>query len=170
MTTSPTQTHDARHANRRLLVEQIRNDGLDAVLARMTGEEFKEFKVFVVAALLGKLDNQSTSPNVEAPRAWNDVSSVQTEELRMPEERAWVIEMPSARWGTGFYWIGVAEYGEWGTIDKAVRFTRKVDAENVIASLHIKDKRAYGYTRDDKYEACEHIWSEPTCAVSPRGA
>lgn len=83
MTTSPTQTHDARHANRRLLVEQIRNDGLDAVLARMTGEEFKEFKVFVVAALLGKLDNQSTSPNVEAPRAWNDVSSVQTEVARI---------------------------------------------------------------------------------------
>lgn len=68
-------------------------------------------------------------------------------------ERSWLIEMPAARWGTGFYWTGVAEYKEWGTIDKAVRFSRKADADAVIASL----KERSPYERME-LEACEHEW------------
>lgn len=75
------------------------------------------------------------------------------------EERAWLIEAPDARWGTGYFWVGVAEYDEWGTIDRTVRFARKEDAERVINSMHKRDQQKYG--RSMSYEACEHIWSAP---------
>lgn len=71
-------------------------------------------------------------------------------------EHAWLIEAVDARWGTGYFWRGIAEYERWGTIDKAVRFSRKDDAQQVIDSLQ-KHERRFGGTAG-KYEACEHVW------------
>lgn len=85
-----------------------------------------------------------------------------------PEEKdtAWLIEMPAARWGAGYFWIGLVEYRTWGSVEEAVRFSRKDDAERVIASLHQQDERRYGYKQELKYEACEHQW--PSSPQKPR--
>lgn len=58
MTKNHAKSHDARYTNRRLLADKIKSDGLNAVLASMTDEEFKEFKLFVIGALYGELDDQ----------------------------------------------------------------------------------------------------------------
>ena len=81
--------------------------------------------------------------------------------LEGPSETAWLIEMPSARWGTGFYWCSRRPIvgNHWGTIDEAIRFARKVDAERVIESLIADDRK---HRREIVYEACEHEWSKPS--------
>lgn len=76
-------------------------------------------------------------------------------------ESAWLIEMSVGRWGTGYFWIGVDEYNEWGVIEDAVRFVRKEDADHVIASMKLR--KPYALL---KLEACEHQWPAPS-AVSP---
>jgi len=73
-------------------------------------------------------------------------------------EKAWLIESVNARWGTGYFWRGLNQFECWGTIDKAVRFARKQDAEAVIDSLQ-KHERRYGGTAG-VYEACEHEWAD----------
>lgn len=90
------------------------------------------------------------------------------DELPSPEEKdtAWLIEMLAARWGTGYFWKGVHEYGSWGVIEEAVRFARKEDAERLIESLHAEDVRRYGYKQGLKYEACEHQW--PPSPLAPQ--
>jgi hypothetical protein len=70
------------------------------------------------------------------------------------DEIGWLIEMPAGRWGTGFYWRGPHASWSWGTVDEAIRFARKVDAERVIEMLD-----------ESPLEACEHIWSDPYAPV-----
>ncbi len=79
-------------------------------------------------------------------------------------DTAWLVESVGGRWGTGYFLSGVGEYDTWGTIEVAVRFSRKEDAERVIASLVARDGRA-GRTisgNGPQYEACEHEWVAAT--------
>lgn len=84
-----------------------------------------------------------TEPGIRGPL---DVAPVSTS--GRSDETAWLIEMPAARWGTGYFWIGPRKWSEWGQIEDAIRFSRKADADAVIALL---DHRI-------KYESCEHMW------------
>lgn len=71
------------------------------------------------------------------------------------QESAWLIEMPEARWGTGYLWCGLpSDMHEWGALDEAVRFSREEDAERIIAAL---ERNAPRY-RTFKLQACEHMW------------
>lgn len=79
---------------------------------------------------------------------------------------AWLIEMPAARWGTGYCWKGVGDFNEWGSIEEAVRFARKEDADRVISSLTAEGKRRNGSRHDLKLEACEHFWENATNSPS----
>lgn len=110
-----------------------------------------------------QLQEQTTSYLRQAREANEELAELRTAQQDMvmvpKDESAWLVESVEGRWGTGFYWAGVAEYGEWGTIDKAVRFKRKEDAERVIASLLNRDGK---YMRQMKYEACEHEWPPST--------
>jgi len=103
--------------------------------------------------------------------AWTGADGMRLAQMALRSSRsagrttAWLIENVAARWGTGYFWKGVHEFGSWGTVDEAVRFARKEDADRVIASLHADDKWRYGYRQKLKYEACEHEWPE-ACAGS----
>ena len=90
--------------------------------------------------------------------------------LAVQEETAWLIESVKGRWGTGYFWRGVGEFETWGTIEKAVRFARKEDAEQVIESLLLNHKHKYGHGLDVKYEACKHVWLGGAAPLSPRAA
>lgn len=54
-------------------------------------------------------------------------------------EAAWLIEMKLGH-GTGNYWCGPDDFFKamptWGTVDNAIRFARKVDAEAIIKRLN----------------------------------
>lgn len=86
------------------------------------------------------------------------------------EESAWLIESVGGRWGTGYFWRGVDDGSAWGTIERAVRFARKEDADQVIESMYLDDKRKYRGRYDEKYEACEHIWIGYSSSPSPLAA
>ena len=69
-------------------------------------------------------------------------------------EYAWVIEMPNPLDdGDGtlrMYWDGF----EWSHEDAdAVRFSRKVDAEKIMATIEP------AYRRSDRMRAAEHAWT-----------
>ena len=74
------------------------------------------------------------------------------------DEKAWLIEMPAARWGTGFYWTNEYTWSQWGTIDKAIRFARKIDADRIIAAINREEYEKL------VLEACEHEWPKPNAA------
>ncbi len=114
-----------------------------------TSEEgFRVVKEQMLLALRGKIAAES-----------------ELESLRRDADTAWLIEAVDARWGTGYFWRGIAKYEGGGTIDEAVRFSRKEDAERVIESLRKHDSR-YGGT-PNKYEACEHMWPDAAIAKEP---
>ncbi len=68
------------------------------------------------------------------------------------EQTAWLIEMPAARWGTGYCWGGPEV---WTSIEHAIRFARKEDAEAVIETLKVYNRKC---VLSIEYEACEHLW------------
>jgi hypothetical protein len=130
-----------------------------------------------VVAELARVDGYDRYCDVEIKRldrelaeAKADLANMDAENTRLlkaalpslatQEETAWLIESVGGRWGTGYFWKGVGEYETWGVLAEAVRFTRKEDAERVIASLHLKNKRQYGHRFKAEYEACEHIWTD----------
>ncbi len=68
------------------------------------------------------------------------------------EQIAWLIEMPAARWGTGYCWGGPEV---WTSIEHAIRFARKEDAEAIIETLKVYNRKG---ALSIEYEACEHLW------------
>lgn len=69
---------------------------------------------------------------------------------------AWLVEMLTGH-GHGNYWCPRNE-SNWTTIDHAVRFSRKEDAERVILMLREHDRRS---GRLIEYAATEHEWVPP---------
>jgi hypothetical protein len=75
-------------------------------------------------------------------------------------EVAWLIESPEGRWGRGYFWKGgeLHSYDSFGTIDTAIRLSRKEDAEAMIEQLQRGYRRWKGKSYPLKLEACEHEW------------
>lgn len=80
----------------------------------------------------------------------------------MTDETAWVIELAGAAWlelntGAPHYWAGGVDGVNWTPdIEKAIRFSRKTDADRIAS---VWDRRIL----DTRVR--EHVWSEPARAT-----
>lgn len=119
-------------------------DWADVVRAMKRDAEIGELSQ--LRAELAVLQKDKDIAELNAQHYYEELSALRQKVV--PEETAWLIEQPDARWGTGYFWCG-DKYPTWGTIDRAVRFSRKEDAEKVINAVD-------GMLGA---EACEHQWS-----------
>jgi hypothetical protein len=119
------------------------------------------------AKVAGHLNGWGTTPHPElaahlakciralqpaAASALRPKGEADTGEVR-GDESAWLIEMECTP-GPNNYWTGPQRRRQWGSHESAVRFSRKEDAERVIAGITVDPT----WPQSVKIKATEHMW------------
>lgn len=82
------------------------------------------------------------------------------------EEVVWLVEWKIG-WGTGNYWCGFDRNNDrlWGSVNEAIRFSRKQDAEKIIFALGEWERLGIK-RREPPIVATEHIWTDGSTAIA----